>query len=1020
MKKILLLLFTITTVLVSAQSTNRSTSSYLNQFRVHKNEVPNLKLEDFFSTQGTLMGLSSDDELRLLRSEAGMNGFQHHRYEHYYKGVQVYGSQYLVHTKDGLVTSSNGSYFPGIELSVEPALTEEQALRLAMNKMDAEEYAWELQTKSRKERPEPQLVIIDRAIPKVTGNYKLAYRVELASTKPFAAMSYFVDAQSGHIIFEITEDQTHAVPGSGKTKYYGEQSFTVDSISSDVYILRDPSRSSSANAVYNGTPGNIFTNTSSFFDLENEDQNEVAVDAHYLIAEFYDVLRDEFDWLGLDNNDRAMEAIIHAGDFINASWNGSHASFGNGDCNHGPLVTAEVVSHEFMHGIIDFTSELIYRDESGAINESMADVMGQYLEYVIDRENFSWELGSSFHLTEGLNPLRHMDDPLKAMDPELYGGELWVDGGGVHTNSSIGNLMYVMLSDGREGTNAAGVDFQVQGIGIEQAAKFLFYVNRMYLNPSSTYNEYSAVSLLAAEEFFGGDPVIMESIANAWKAVGLPTIINTDDVYDLIINTFTETVSCEWGEFANIILSIDNVGTIPYEAASGGRLIITDGSDDSFEEYLLLEDILPGESFELIVDDQVVRNREQKVVFYELFVADEENGNLQTDFILTTEVQENEIAVATQVLSTSCFQTEFPVGISISNLACNTLLEGTNLILRIENNSGETVLEEILETEVPLEEGGTITYERLVEIQEGESFSAIVTLVGDNNPLNNESTFSVATLEPIKNEYFNGFDSSGDLDNQISVGVLGFRDNIFRYERDDRFTTTGFFGESSGPLCHIPEDNWNLSADYNFSGDVSAVIDACLDLEKMEGPKVLFDLLQWRNENDDFAGTETSSLRLTWEEQGQLVEQVIEGQEEGVNVAHTIDLPARYKGPFSMQFLTRTGTELTAGDFLFHDVMMLNNLIILNDGASSTKDQSESIRLSLFPNPAAEELFLETSEILKAYSIFDLNGRLLHREANLNEKLVAVDISQFDAGMYNLLAEDKKGNQVNRKFVKVD
>ena len=104
----------------------------------------------------------------------------------------------------------------------------------------------------------------------------------------------------------------------------------------------------SANAVYNGTPGNIFTNTSSFFDLENEDQNEVAVDAHYLIAEFYDVLRDEFDWLGLDNNDRAMEAIIHAGDFINASWNGSHASFGNGDCNHGPLVTAEVVSHEFM------------------------------------------------------------------------------------------------------------------------------------------------------------------------------------------------------------------------------------------------------------------------------------------------------------------------------------------------------------------------------------------------------------------------------------------------------------------------------------------------------------------------------------------------------------------------------------------------------------------------------------------------------------------------------------------------
>ncbi len=1020
MKNYLILLFSLSTLLVFSQSSDRSTTSYLNDFRVHKNELPDLELEDFFITQRTAMGLSSDDEMRLLRYEKGKNGYEHYRYEHLYKGVPVFGSQYLVHTKDGLVISSNGSYFPGIQLSIEPSLSQEQALRIAMNEMDAEEYAWEAQTKNRNERPQPQLVIIDREIPKVTGNYKLAYKVEIRSTKPVAAMSYYVDAQQGNILFEITEHKTHAVPGKGKTKYYGEQSFTVDSISEDVFILRDPSRSSSANAVYNEREGNVFTSTSSYFDLENEDQNEVAVDAHFLITEYYDELRDEFDWLGLDNNDRAMEAIVHIGDFINALWDGNYAHFADGDCNHGPLVTAEVLAHEFMHGIIDFTSNLIYSEESGAINESMADVMGQYMEYVIDKNNFSWLLGSSFHLTDGLDPLRNMADPLEAMDPEFYGGEFWVDDGRVHTNSSIGNLMYVMLSDGRVGTNVAGEDFRVEGIGVEQAAKFLFYVNRLYLNPSSTYNEYSEVSLLAAEEFFNGDPEIMASIRNAWKAVGLPTVIVTDDVYDLAISSFTETENCDWREFATIILSIDNIGTIPYEAVSGGRLVISDNIAGTVQEYMLPQDILPGESYELIVDDLIIRDVDEKLVFYELFLDDDPNGNIQTDFFVTTEFQENDISIAVQTPPTSCFQTDFPVSITITNLACGALPESTNLNLSVENGSGQSILEEVLVTDFPIPERGTWTIERTMELTQGDSLNVSVTLPADNRPRNNEATFSAELLDPIDNEYFNGFDSSGDLDNQIGVGVLGFRDNIYRYDRDDRFTTTGVFGNSSGPLCHMPEDNWNLPANYSFRGDVSAVINACLDLEKMEGPKVLFDLLQWRNENDDFAGVETSTLRLSWVEQGEEVEQIIQGQEEGVNVSHTIDLPARYKGPFSMQFLTRTGTELDAGDFLFHDVMMLNNLIILNDGASSTKNENESIRLNLFPNPSASELFLDSNELLNSYSIFDLNGRLLHKETALSETLISVDVSHLDSGFYNLLAKDKNGNQVNRKFVKID
>ncbi len=1026
MRKILLLsLFILTTFLLSAQSVSKSTSNFLDQYRVYKNEVPNLAVTDFFSTNAIEMGLSTDDEMVIMKSEEGKNGYEHFRYKHLYKGIPVYGSEYLIHTKDGYVKSANGSYLPKINIDTNPAISAEEALTIAMNEMEAEVYAWEDETKNRGDRPTPELVVIDRSVPKITGAYRLAYQVEVRSTKPYKAMTYFVDANSSDIIYEVTEHHSHAVPGSGKTKYLGEQSFIVDSLAPDEYVLRDITRSTTGIVVYNEQPGEVFTSTTPFFDLENENLDEVAVDAHYLTSEYYDILRDEFDWLGLDNNDRAMEVIIHEGggaDLINAFWDGDFAHFGDGDCNHGPLVTAEVVTHEFMHGIIDFTSRLIYSDESGAINESLCDVMGQYIEYVLDEDNFSWDLGSSFHLTDGLDPFRVMNDPHEAGDPEFYQGDLWIDGAGVHTNSSVGNLMYVILSDGRTGENQLGEPFSVDPIGIEDAAKFLFYVNRMYLNPSSGYREFSEVSLVAAEEFFGGDQDIIDNLTEAWKAVGLlrdPIGGGNDDVFDLTIASETETVTCDWEEFATVVLNISNVGDLPYLAVNEGSVVIRNNQTGLVEDYLLTEDILPGESYELIVDDLIVRNSNFDIYVYQLFVDDESNGNEDTDIFRTTEFGENNVSFFTAPTAGECFATERELDMAIINESCTMLPAGTQMILRIINESdGSTAYNEILSTPNDLGRNGSWTFTRSFEVLESSDFEAILTFIGDQDPDDNTDFFRVSVRETIDDEYFNGFDSQANLSDKIEVSAIGFGDNLYRHLGDTRFMATGFFDEAGGPLCFQPEDNWNFDAG-NIFGAVSAEISTCLDLEDMPGPKVVFDLIQYRNDFSDFAAEESSSMRVVWENQGVEVEQVIQGQEEGESENYTIPLPANYKGPLSLQFLTHTGTDENAANFLTLDVLLMNNLVIFNDGVN-TLDEDDLKQLNVYPNPTSDELFLESSEVIDSYTIFDLNGKLLLNKTNQNERLITIDLEGFESGFYNLVVQDQLGSQVYRKFVKID
>ena len=62
--------------------------------------------------------------------------------------------------------------------------------------------------------------------------------------------------------------------------------------------------------------------------------------------------------------------------YANAFWNGKQMYYGAGFAG-----ADDVVGHEMTHGVIDQNSELFYWGQSGAINESLADIMGEIVDH---------------------------------------------------------------------------------------------------------------------------------------------------------------------------------------------------------------------------------------------------------------------------------------------------------------------------------------------------------------------------------------------------------------------------------------------------------------------------------------------------------------------------------------------------------------------------------------------------------------------------------------------------------------
>ena len=266
-------------------------------------------------------------------------------------------------------------------------------------------------------------------------------------------------------------------------------------------------------------------------NMDNRSYSREAVSAHYNAGQAYEYFLNTHGRNSMSGDGQTIVSFINIADengnsFGNAFFNGAGIWYGNGDSNFFPLGRAlDVAGHELSHGVVQASAGLIYRDESGAMNEAFADIFGA----MIDRED--WLIGEDVVRLSAFpsGALRNMEDPHNgAQFGDIGGG--WQprhfnerftgseDNGGVHINSGIINNAYYRFAT---------------DVGRSQAERVFYRALTVYLTRSSGFQELRFAAEQSAMDLFGADS--RNRVGQAFAAVGIGEATNTnfEDSFDV-------------------------------------------------------------------------------------------------------------------------------------------------------------------------------------------------------------------------------------------------------------------------------------------------------------------------------------------------------------------------------------------------------------------------------------------------------------------------------------------------------
>jgi Zn-dependent metalloprotease len=252
-----------------------------------------------------------------------------------------------------------------------------------------------------------------------------------------------------------------------------------------------------------------------------------ALNAWNHLESTYDYFHDVHGLDSWDGQGGEMKVYLRTGaPYNNAYWQGNTVHLGNGNGGtYGNFANSlDIIAHEFGHGVSDTGPRLIYSGESGAIEESFADIFGAGAQFKAEGPTSRvWMIGENVYKPNDLDQaFRYMSNPtMDNYSVDFYPDFLVTanDSGGVHANSGIGNLAFYLLSEG--GTHPQGkTNIAVTGIG-QGSADDIFYEAFLTLSPSADYEELQLETVKAAKNQFGNDSLQHVSVCDAWHAVGV-------------------------------------------------------------------------------------------------------------------------------------------------------------------------------------------------------------------------------------------------------------------------------------------------------------------------------------------------------------------------------------------------------------------------------------------------------------------------------------------------------------------
>ena len=463
-----------------------------------------------------------DSEYVLLREQKDKLGYRHFRMEQRYKGIAVIGAQLVFHVNSsGMIYYVSGKNAPGLDISVKPALSEESALQIGLDD--------QADVSNKEVTRDPALVII---------NTRLAYHFVISSkldSDP-AQVHYFVGAQTGDIIHKYDNIQytplssvsSHVTVDGNRLSGEDGSNVSMEGWKQDGgnYFLFNTGTGSTAGkwGIYDTDAFAWEQNPTSSWGSSDP----ASISAGKNIEDTQEYVTDVLGRDSFDDGGAFARLNVHEGfNYVNAYWDGSDFHFGDGDgVTADPLTTLDIVAHEYGHAITDYTSDLIYSYESGALNESFSDILGGAVEFHVQFDGTSsypssnpgesdFLMGEDCWLSK--EALRDMRNPHRYQDPSCYKGTHWYtgsgDNGGVHTNSGVQNFVYYLLAEGGTGNND-GNEYNITGLGREAAAEIAMRANTVYLVPSSQYADSRDAWIQAADDLNHD----IQTVVDVWDA----------------------------------------------------------------------------------------------------------------------------------------------------------------------------------------------------------------------------------------------------------------------------------------------------------------------------------------------------------------------------------------------------------------------------------------------------------------------------------------------------------------------
>jgi Zn-dependent metalloprotease len=379
-------------------------------------------------------------------------GFKHLTLKQVYNGVAVYDGKLKFHfDTESKLTSINGNFIPNIKLNAVPAISASKANSLALQTVENQKI-------NASGAPlmvnENTLYVFQKGL--AQGNFTskhLVYEVEVRNDNDVREF-IFIDAITGDIVEQFTgmASALHRVVYESNTVFV-------------VWEEGDP------------LPGT----------LSIWQRNEVETAGH-----MYNLFNNTFGFDSYDGAGAQMRTINNDPNVANASWNGSTTNYRDG------TAADDVIAHEWGHAYTEYTSNLIYAWQSGAINESYSDIWGETVDLINNYEDegedvslrtgcqssVRWRMGEDASFFSA--PIRDLWDPTCNGNPGKLTDNLYhcadSDSGGVHINSGVSNHAYALLVDG--GTYNGQT---INGIGFTKAAHIFWRAQSTYLTATSNF-----------------------------------------------------------------------------------------------------------------------------------------------------------------------------------------------------------------------------------------------------------------------------------------------------------------------------------------------------------------------------------------------------------------------------------------------------------------------------------------------------------------------------------------------------